>query len=198
MRFIATLGWYFCVSYATIPLFWFLIHPCAKYWRARKSSPYGVLVAGWIVIWIAFVWLTAPWRHIALYTAPWLWIFGGEFLAGGLMIYGISAKDFSAKQLGGLPEVTANHGEQRLATSGIRSKIRHPIYLGHLFSMLGWSIGTGLAVCYALTAFAIVTGAIMIRMEDRELEQRFGEEYRAYRQRVPAVFPRLDGSTSPK
>jgi protein-S-isoprenylcysteine O-methyltransferase Ste14 len=29
----------------------------------------------------------------------------------------------------------------------------------------------------------------MIGLEDRELEQRFGEEYRAYRRRVPAVVP---------
>ena len=56
--------------------------------------------------------------------------------------------------------------------------------------MLAWSVGTGLAVCYALTAFAMVTGAVMIRMEDKELEQRFGDDYRNYRQEVPAVLPR--------
>jgi protein-S-isoprenylcysteine O-methyltransferase Ste14 len=80
-----------------------------------------------------------------------------------------------------------------LVTSGIRSRIRHPVYLGHLCEMLGWSIGTGLVVLYALTAFALITGAIMIRLEDAELQQRFGEEYRSYRQRVPAVLPRLRG-----
>jgi len=57
--------------------------------------------------------------------------------------------------------------------------------------MLTWSVGTGLAVCYGLTAFALVTGAIMIRLEDRELEQRFGEAYREYRRKVPAVLPRV-------
>ncbi len=29
----------------------------------------------------------------------------------------------------------------------------------------------------------------MIRLEERELEERFGEEYREYRQRVSAVLP---------
>jgi protein-S-isoprenylcysteine O-methyltransferase Ste14 len=38
-----------------------------------------------------------------------------------------------------------------------------------------------------------VTGAAMIRMEDAELENRFGEPYRAYRNSVPAVFPRMFG-----
>ncbi len=83
------------------------------------------------------------------------------------------------------------HREQRLVTSGIRAHIRHPVYLGHLCEMLAWSVGTGLAVCYGLTAFALVTGAIMIRLEDRELEQRFGEAYREYRRQVPAVLPRV-------
>jgi protein-S-isoprenylcysteine O-methyltransferase Ste14 len=54
--------------------------------------------------------------------------------------------------------------------------------------MLGWSLGTGLAVCYGLTAFAVLTGAVMIRMEDAELEKRFGEEYTEYRKRVPVVW----------
>jgi hypothetical protein len=68
--------------------------------------------------------------------------------------------------------------------------VRHPIYLGHLLMLLGWSLGSGLAVLYALTAFAIVTGALMIRWEERELERRFGQQYREYKRRVPAIVPR--------
>jgi protein-S-isoprenylcysteine O-methyltransferase Ste14 len=57
--------------------------------------------------------------------------------------------------------------------------------------MLGWSTGTGLAVCFTLTALTIVTGAVMIRAEDAELERRFGDPYRSYRESVPAIFPKL-------
>jgi protein-S-isoprenylcysteine O-methyltransferase Ste14 len=57
--------------------------------------------------------------------------------------------------------------------------------------MLAWSVGTGLVVCWLLTVFAIVTGTVMIRMEDAELEKRFGSEFVAYRTNVPAVLPRL-------
>jgi protein-S-isoprenylcysteine O-methyltransferase Ste14 len=55
--------------------------------------------------------------------------------------------------------------------------------------MLAWSLGTGLFVCWLLTAFAIITGAVMIRMEDAELERRFGAEFVAYRRAVPAILP---------
>jgi protein-S-isoprenylcysteine O-methyltransferase Ste14 len=114
--------------------------------------------------------------------------------AAGIFIYRSAGTHFSWAQLGGLPEVRAgNTGNevQRLVTTGIRSRVRHPIYLGHLCEMLAWSAGTGLAVCWLLTAFAIATGAVMIRMEEAELEKRFGEEYRDYRSTVPAVVPRI-------
>ena len=39
-----------------------------------------------------------------------------------------------------------------------------------------------MAVLFGLTALALITGAIMIRMEDAELRQRFGEQFDAYRQ----------------
>lgn len=109
----------------------------------------------------------------------------------GLWLYRQSAKGFSARQLGGLPELHAANPEQRLVTTGIRSRVRHPVYLAHVCEMIAWSVGTGLTVCYALTAFAVVTGAVMIRMEDNELEQRFGAEYAAYRKQVPALLPKL-------
>jgi len=111
--------------------------------------------------------------------------------ACGLYIYSQSGKNFSAKQFGGLPEVHGRSREQRLVTDGIRSRVRHPVYLAHLSEMMAWSVGTGLAVCWALTAFAVVTGAVMIQMEDAELEKRFGDSYRAYRRTVPAVLPRV-------
>jgi len=56
--------------------------------------------------------------------------------------------------------------------------------------MLAWSLGSGLAVCFVLTAIAISTGALMIALEDRELESRFGEDYQRYKSNVPAIFPR--------
>jgi len=78
-----------------------------------------------------------------------------------------------------------------LVTTGIRARVRHPVYLGHLCELIGWSLGTGLAAIYFLAAFAIITGAVMIRIEDEELQRRFGEPYRQYRDSTPSVIPRL-------
>jgi protein-S-isoprenylcysteine O-methyltransferase Ste14 len=190
---VETAGWIACVVYSTIPCFWFLIHPRPEYWRSRNRSPYLLLLPVWLAMWILVAVATARWRHFAVYSVSWAWIPAIPLLAAGFWLYSQSRKNFSAKQLGGVPEVISGHTEQRLVTTGIRAHVRHPVYLGHLSEMLAWSIGTGLAVCYGLTAFAILTGWIMVRMEDKELEQRFGPAYAAYRKRVPAVFPRVGG-----
>ena len=185
------IGWVACVVYATIPSFWLMVHRWTNYWRSRRTSPYRVLVPIWVGMWVLLGLIASPWRDLLLYDSWWTWIPAAVLFAIGAWIYRRSGTGFSAVQLGGLPEVTLGHREQKLAISGIRAHVRHPVYLGHFCEMVAWSVGTGLTVCYALTTFALVTGAIMIRLEDRELEQRFGEEYRDYRSRVPAILPKI-------
>ncbi len=191
MHFLRTLGWLACVIYSTIPSFWLMVHPRAHRWRESERSPFRVLVPAWVVMWIGVGALTATWRGIALYSTPWNWILAALLFAVGIYIYSQSGAQFSLAQLGGLPEIRTGHHDDRLVTTGIRARVRHPVYLGHLCEMLAWSIGTGLLVCWLLAAFAIATGAVMIRIEDAELEKRFGEEYRQYRSTVPAVLPRV-------
>lgn len=184
-------AWLACIVYSTIPAFWFMIHPFAERWRARRRSPYRLLVPGWIFMWVLVGLITWPWRQVVLYRTHWLWIAAVPLFASGFYLYSQSGRNFSAKQLGGIPEVHGHSPDQRLVTDGIRSRVRHPVYLAHFCEMVAWSVGTGLAVCWSLTAFAMITGAIMIRMEDAELEKRFGQPYLAYRNAVPAVLPRL-------
>lgn len=198
MPLLHTLGWLACVVYCTIPLFWFMVHPRAHRWRARIRSPFRVLVPAWITMWIGVAALTGPWRHVALYSTRWTWLPAALLFATGIFLYSRSGAHFSWEQLGGLPEVRADHPHDRLVTTGIRSRVRHPVYLAHLCEMLAWSLGTGLVVCWILTAFAIVTGTVMIGMEDAELEKRFGEDFRNYRSLVPAVLPRMQKQVDSK
>jgi protein-S-isoprenylcysteine O-methyltransferase Ste14 len=190
MQTLRIFGWIVCVVYSTVPAFWLLIHPHAEYWRSRQRSPYLILVPIWTLMWVVVAGMTVKWRDILVYENTWAWIPAAALFGVGLILYKRSRHQFTMAQLGGLPEVLGG-GEQRLATTGIRARVRHPVYLGHLCEMLAWSVGTGLAVCWILTALAVLTGAVMIRMEDRELEARFGEQYRQYRSKVPAILPKI-------
>ncbi len=193
LKILQTIGWVAALVYSTIPSFWLVIHPRVKRWRERPRSPYRVLVPMWVGMWIAAGAITWHWRHETFYSAPFAWFPAAVFFAAGLALYRTGSRNFSGAQLGGRPELEPGRHEQRLVVSGIRQRVRHPIYLAHLCELIGWSIGTGLIVVYALTAFGVITGAIMIGMEERELEERFGEPYHEYRRRVPAVIPRLFG-----
>ncbi len=187
-----SLGWLACVVYSTIPSFWLMIHPFADRWRTRRRSPYRVLVPVWMAMWIISGAITWRWRLVALYTSWYPWIAAGALFAVGIWLYIQSSHEFTPPQLGGLPELRRMHPDRRLVTTGIRAHVRHPVYLAHLCEMLAWSLGTGLAVCFGLTAFGLVTGVIMIRMEEAELEARFGEDYREYKKQVPAIVPALN------
>jgi methanethiol S-methyltransferase len=191
LRILANLGWMACVVYSTIPSFWLMIHPHAAAWRARRSSPYSLLIPAWLAMWLVVAAVTWRWRTVHVYSSPWAWVPAVALFAIGIWLYKQAGIDFGWKVLGGVPELHHRTREQRLITSGIRAHVRHPVYLAHLLEMFAWSIGTGLAVCYALTALAIVTGMVMVRMEDHELEARFGIAYREYRRTVPSIIPAL-------
>jgi protein-S-isoprenylcysteine O-methyltransferase Ste14 len=184
------LGWVVCSVYATIPAFWLMIHPLAQFWRTRARSPHRILLPAWIALWILTGAVTAPWRAVILYRNPWTLVPAAFLFVQGVWIYVRSGKAFSWIHLSGLPEIRTKR-RQTLITSGLHTRVRHPIYLGHFCEMLAWSLGTGLLVCYLLTAFAAITGAVMIYLEDRELEQRFGQHYRDYSAKVPAIVPRF-------
>src|ERR1022692_4710901 len=106
MRLLAqTLGWAVCCVYATIPSFWLVIHPWAGYWRSRRRSPYRVLIPVWIAMWIVAGVFTTPWRQVRIYSALWVWIPAVVLFIVGFSVYVLALKGFSAKQLGGLPEL---------------------------------------------------------------------------------------------
>jgi len=180
-----------CSVYCTIPLFWLAIHPFIANWRRCGRRAYILILP----VWAAFIALSFllmwPFRLAHLYTNWFPWALAALFFLLGFAIYSAAFKSFHRTQISGLAELEPNRHRQQLITTSIRSRVRHPIYLGHLCEILGWCVGTGLIPLYALAAFAIVTGTLMIALEDRELEARFGDPYRVYRQAVPAVIPRL-------
>jgi protein-S-isoprenylcysteine O-methyltransferase Ste14 len=142
-------------------------------------------------MWLMMGSITWPWRSVVLYQNRMSWIPALLLLSTGGFLYVRARRGFSPMQLSGQHEIETEQHRQQLVVGGIRRKVRHPIYLGHLCEMLGWSVGTGMAALFGLTAFAVITGAIMIRMEDAELEERFGEQFRSYRRETPAFVPRL-------
>ena len=183
-------GWLICGIEGTIPCYWLLVHPFINRWRTARFK-FKLLAPLWMLLWLIAWSLTDPWRHIVLYRAPWTWFLSALLWSVSLYMYTHAGRSFSLDRLIGKHEIQPDRHEQSIVSTGVHGLVRHPVYLGHLCTLLGWSIGTGTVATFAMTAFAILTGAIMIPLEERELRQRFGAEYNEYAARVPALLPRL-------
>lgn len=85
---------------------------------------------------------------------------------------------------------------RQLATQGAYALVRHPLYLGNILILGGFSLACGsiwLAVVVLL--FFLVWYPAAVAYEDAKLENLFGEAWRRWRRDTPAVFPRrLHGS----
>ena len=187
MRVLLTLAWLLAILYATIPPLWLLIHPFADRWRAAKVPPAKSIGLVWLVLMIATGFATAPWRHHTLYLTPWSWLGWAVLFIWGASLYS-RIGHFGTDNLIGRTELETKR-EQKLVTTGMHARLRHPIYLAHLLMLTAWAVGTGLVVIWGFWGFALLTGFFMIRAEDAELERRFGDEFREYKRKTPAILP---------
>jgi protein-S-isoprenylcysteine O-methyltransferase Ste14/YHS domain-containing protein len=82
-------------------------------------------------------------------------------------------------------------GERRLVTEGVYSLMRHPQYTGFILMTLGLLIhwATLLLLLLLLMYPPLVYQYYRLARREEELEGRFGEEYRSYRERVSMFLP---------
>lgn len=177
--------------YGTIPLFWLVFHPFVERWRQYGRRAYLAIMPTWGVFIAAAFALSWPFRHLHLYASKVPWAFGVLFILAGLSIYRAASLGFDRAKVSGLAELEPGRHDQKLVITGIRTQVRHPIYLGHLCEVFGWTVGTGSIALCGLLLFGVITGVVMIRKEDAELEARFGDLYRQYRDAVPALLPKF-------
>ena len=80
-------------------------------------------------------------------------------------------------------------GRGQLATRGLYTRLRHPRYFGMIAAVLGGCVILRSQPLWILGALWLLATLATIRIEERELRSRFGREYAAYAERVPALLP---------
>jgi len=116
---------------------------------------------------------------------PVRWLGIGPFLLGA-SILGWSLAAFARH--GGTPNPVAP--PTSLVTSGPFAWIRNPIIVSHFFGFLGVSLLVGSISAAVLVFLLGLPAQALVRHEERVLEARFGDAFRAYRQAVPRWIPR--------
>jgi protein-S-isoprenylcysteine O-methyltransferase Ste14 len=80
--------------------------------------------------------------------------------------------------------------EQKLVQDGPYRFLRHPAYTGSILTLLGIALcfRSPLGIAVTAVAAAVVYG-YRIRVEEREMENSFGDSYRTYEQQTWRVLP---------
>jgi protein-S-isoprenylcysteine O-methyltransferase Ste14 len=128
-------------------------------------------------LWFLLVGLTGMDLFVSIYLGVILPISNIIVLAGIFLIVFGWSRIFGAKD--------------QLVTTGIYGHIRHPQYLGFLLLTLGinflWTTFSTL-ILWPILALLYYR---LAREEEKEMEKKFGEDYREYKNTVPMFIPHL-------
>ncbi len=126
-------------------------------------------------------------RAAWLLALPFLWFAAPTlrtYLAGGAVaLVGIAIRAWAAGTV---------QKNLRLATAGPYAFVRHPLYLGGLLIGLGLTLAGGHWIWpTTFLLFYVRMYSATIGYEEERLERLFGDDFVAYRARVPRLLPRL-------
>jgi protein-S-isoprenylcysteine O-methyltransferase Ste14 len=114
-------------------------------------------------------------------------------LAGlGIAICGVGVTIWARLTLGenwsNFPTIKQDHA---LIVSGPYRVVRHPIYAGLLFTLLGSALQHGLVRSFLAVLTCAVGLYLKVSVEEEFMVQRFGEAYLRYRRNVSTLVPFL-------
>lgn len=129
-----------------------------------------------------------PGPRLYLIPAPWSWpMLALQALGAGIVGLGLLQTD--VWHFLGLRQLVEaeDRGPPRLVTTGLYRIVRHPLYTGGLLFLWATPVMTStlLALVVGVSAYLVV-GSVF---EERRLLAEFGDEYAAYRRKVPRLFP---------
>ena len=179
------------ISFPPLLLFWFLIHPFVGLWRrAGLVVTYTVTLALLAAIDTATYLLRDRVLAVDFDTNPWL------VAAGVAMMIVATTVDTYCKHLlkpnilVGLPELRPGAGAGRLLQEGAYAWVRHPRYLAGGLIALSIALLANYLATWVLAVVCMPVLYVVTLVEEQELVNRFGEEYRVYQRYVPRLIPR--------
>jgi protein-S-isoprenylcysteine O-methyltransferase Ste14 len=179
------------ISLPPAMLYWFIVHPFVGFWRRMGLAVTYVFLAVFYVGSAAGLYLvrdTLLGRDLGL-SLP-LTLVALPLVVAAIVISRKRRKYLTFRHLAGVPEIApAKHGTG-LLREGIYSRIRHPRYVEFALALVGYALFANFEGLYWMTAATLVLLYLIVILEERELRERFGQEYVEYSAQVPRFIPR--------
>ena len=91
-----------------------------------------------------------------------------------------------------------HHGKGELVTDGLYRYVRHPQYSALFLLIVSLLIQWPALLSWIMAPILFVTYLRLARREERDMIEKFGERYLAYRARTPAFIPSLNSLREPR
>jgi len=172
-------------------VYWVLLHPFVRFWRRLGLLPSYVVLFGVFLAIIGVVYALRG-RILAVeYGTNWYFVATAAVLfLAAQVLQGLAHRQLSFATFVGVPELRPGGKDGRLLQEGVYARVRHPRYAAVMLGTLGMALFTNYLAAYVLAAIALAWVFVIIALEERELRDRFGDEYREYQRRVPPLVPR--------
>lgn len=180
-------------------LFWLVLHPWAAFWRrvgpAKTYTLVGLaMLALAVALYPARAFLVG--RDLGTSTAT---------LVAAALCYAVAVwialarrRHLTKRILVGLPELSEEHYPGTLLSDGVYARVRHPRYVEVVFGIAAMALFSNYVGSYVVTVLCLPLLWILVVVEERELVERFGQDYVDYARRVPRFVPRFGRSADPR
>ena len=179
------------ISFPPVLVFWFLIHPSVSLWRrAGLVVTYAVTLALLAAIGTTTYLLRDRLLAVDFGTNSWLVAVGVAMMIVATTVDTYCKRLLKPGILVGLPELRSGVGTGRLLQEGAYAWVRHPRYLAGVLIALSIALFANHLATWVLAVVCVPLLYLVTLVEERELVDRFGEQYRVYQRHVPRLIPR--------
>lgn len=187
-RFIAVM---MVISLPPAILYWFIIHPFIGFWRrVGLRATYVFLTVFYLGSMVGLFLVRDRLLGRDFGNSLPLALAALPLFVVAILISRKRKKHLTFRLLAGVPEIAPGKHGIGLLREGIYSRIRHPRYVEFTLGLVAYALFANFEGLYWMTAATLVLLYVIVLMEERELRERFGQEYVDYSAQVPRFIPR--------
>lgn len=188
------IGLLLVLLYPGVLVFWLVMHAGIKRWRKLGKRAFGIASLGWPMTAIPLVYfrhqIFGPPVYVSGQESMLMLLLGTITLFMAIVIAWFAGRAITLRTLVGLPELEPEKNAQALLNTGIYARTRNPVYLVHWLLIFSAAAIVGSPANWSLFLIDCVVLPLMIRTEEHELLERYGDQFSEYMRRVPRFFPK--------